>query len=112
LRSNAPEDLVNSNAQSLTLRLPTFAGPPVELELVQVNPFAEGFNVVTSDSNGQPVAYERGVHYSGVIKGVENSLAAISVFKDEVMGTYSSTATTSGWVSSTSSMATLSTPRW
>jgi hypothetical protein len=90
LRPNALADLENSNAPSLTLRLPTFAGPSVELELVKVDIFAEGFNVITSDSNGQPVPHERGVHYWGVIKGVDNSFAAISVFKNEVIGTYSS----------------------
>jgi hypothetical protein len=90
LRGAALADLVSRNAQSLTLRLPTFAGAPVELELVQVNLFAPGFTVVTSDSNGQPVTYQPGLHYWGVIKGVEDSLAAISVFKDEVMGFYSS----------------------
>lgn len=90
LRPNALAELVNRNAPSLTLRLPTHGGPPVELELVQVNLFAEGFNVFTSDSNGQPVPHERGVHYWGVVKGIENSLATISVFKDEVIGMYSS----------------------
>lgn len=90
LRPNALAELVNRNAPSLTLRLPTFAGPSVELELVQVDLFAQGFNVVTSDSNGQPVTYDRGVHYWGLIKGSADSLAAISIFKDEVIGTYSS----------------------
>jgi hypothetical protein len=90
LRPDDLPNLVRRNAQSLTLRLPTFAGTPVELELVQVNPFAPGFNVVTSESNGRPVTYEHGVHYWGMIKGVEGSLAAISFFKDEVIGTYSS----------------------
>src|SRR5215213_6725014 len=90
LRRDALQNLVRRNAQSLTLRLPTFGATPVELELVQVNLFAPGFNVVTSDSNGRPVAYEHGVHYWGVIKGVEGSLAAISIFKDEVIGFYSS----------------------
>ena len=89
LRSNALAELVGRNAQSLTLRLPSFTGPPVELELVQVNLFAPGFNVKTSDS-GVPVTYEHGMHYWGVIKGVEDSLATISIFKDEVMGTFSS----------------------
>lgn len=90
LRPNALTDLVNKNAQSLTLRLPTFADSPVELELVQVDIFAKDFNVITSDSNGQPVTYDPGLHYWGVIKGVENSLASISIFKDEVIGMYSS----------------------
>jgi len=90
LRQNALAELVNKNAPSLTLRLPTFGGPPVELELIQVNLFALGFNVVTSSSQGEPVAYQRGLHYWGVMKGVENSFAAISVFKNELVGSYSS----------------------
>ncbi len=90
LRQNALGDLVNRNAQSLTLRFPTFAGTPVELELVQVNLFAPGFRVVTSDSQGTPVAHNSGVHYWGMIKGSEGSLAAISVFQDEIIGFYSS----------------------
>ena len=90
LRRDVLADLVNRNAQSLTLHLPTFAGTPVELELVQVNLFAPGFNVVTSDSNGEPVTYEQGTHYWGMIKGLEGSLAAVSVFKDELIGSFSS----------------------
>lgn len=92
LRQNALADLVNRNEQSLTLRLPTFGGPPVELELVQVNLFAPTFRVTTSESQGAPVAHENGVHYWGMVKGSEGSLAAISVFKDEVIGFYSSAA--------------------
>ena len=90
LRENALADLVNRNEQSLTLRLPRFGGPPVELELVQVNLFAPNFKVTTSDSQGAAVAVEPGVHYWGVIKGSEGSLAAISIFKNEVIGFYSS----------------------
>lgn len=90
LRQNALAELVSRNAPSLTLHLPTFGGAPVELELVQVNPFAPGFKVVTSGSQGAPVAYQHGVHYWGVMKGVEDSFAAVSVFKDELIGSYSS----------------------
>ena len=90
LRENALADLVNRNEQSLTLRLPRFGGPPVELELVQVNLFAPNFKVTTSDSQGAAVAVEPGVHYWGAIKGSEGSLAAISIFKNEVIGFYSS----------------------
>ena len=90
LRQNALADLVNRKEQSLTLRLPTFGGPPVELELVQVNLFAPNFHVTTSESPDTPVAVDTGVHYWGAIKGAEDSLAAISIFKDEVIGFYSS----------------------
>jgi hypothetical protein len=90
LRQNALAELVSKNAPSLTLHLPTFGGAPVELELVQVKPFAPGFKVVTSSSQGEPVAYEQGVHYWGVMKGVEDSFAAISIFKNEMIGSYNS----------------------
>jgi len=89
LRQNALTDLVNKKSPSLTLRLPVFAGAPVELELVQVNPFAPGFKVVSA-ANGEPVAFEPGQHYWGVMKGVEDSFAAVSVFKNELIGSFSS----------------------
>jgi len=90
LRPNALSDLVNRDLETLTMRVPSFGGPPVELELVKVHLFAPNFVVATSNSQGAPVAYERGVHYWGTIKGIDNSLAAVSVFKDEVIGSYSS----------------------
>lgn len=90
LRGKDLKDLVNNDEPSLTLRLPTFGGPPVELELVKVNLFAPGFNVVTSTSNDQPVTYQHGTHYWGTIKGIEDSLATISVFDNEVIGSFSS----------------------
>ena len=90
LRPIALLDVVNRNLETLTLRVPTFGGSPVELELVKVDLLAPNFFVATSDSQGAPVAYKRGVHYWGTIKGIENSLATFSVFKDEVIGSYSS----------------------
>ncbi len=92
LRPNVLLDVVNKKSETLTLRVPTFGGSPVELELVRVNLLAPNFFVATSDSQGAPVAYNRGVHYWGTIKGIENSLATISVFKNEVIGSYSSPA--------------------
>jgi hypothetical protein len=90
LRQNALAELVDRKASSLTLHLPTFGGTPVELELVQVDLFAPRFKVVTSSSQGQAVTYQDGVHYWGVMKGVADSFAAISVFKNELTGSFSS----------------------
>ena len=61
-----------------------------ELELVRVDITTPDFKVVTSASNGEAVPYEPGVHYRGKVKGDPDSYAAVSVFKDEVMGSYSS----------------------
>lgn len=90
LRKKDLAALLNSDEPTLTLRIPTHGGPPVELELMKVNLFAPGFNVVTSTSNDQPVPYQHGAHYWGVIKDSEGSFATISVFKDELIGSYSS----------------------
>ncbi len=67
-------------------------GQTITLELVQVNLFADGFGVYTSSSNGLPVSYTPGVYYQGTIKGEPNSIAAISIFEDEIMGVVSSDA--------------------
>ncbi len=64
------------------------SGGRVDLELVRVDVTTADFKVVTSDSNGQAVPYEPGVHYRGKIKGDPDSHAAVSVFRDEVMGSY------------------------
>ncbi len=77
--------------ESFTLPVEVSSGR-VELELVRVDITTADFKVVTSDSNGQAVPYERGVHYRGKIKGDPDSHAAVSVFRDEVMGSYFSPA--------------------
>lgn len=90
LRQKDLATLASADTQNFTLRLPRHGDTPVELELVKVNLFAPGFNVVTSTSNDQPVPYQHGAHYWGVIKGVEGSFATISVFNNEVIGSFSS----------------------
>ncbi|HKQ78271.1 MAG TPA: M12 family metallo-peptidase [Blastocatellia bacterium] len=83
--------LASGEIPAMTLRLPNPSGKgdSVELELTRVNIFAEGFTVITSSSNGQPVDYEKSTHYRGTVKGAPGSLAAISVLSDEVVGLYS-----------------------
>ena len=79
LRSDAPK--------AVTLALPSTGGT-VELELVRVEVTTPDFRMVTSDSRGEAVPYTPGLHYRGVVKGVRGSLAAVSVFADEVFGIY------------------------
>ena len=68
----------------LTLEIPTAHGS-VALDLVRAEILSSGFSLVTA-STGAPVEHVQGVHYRGIIAGQENSLAAISIFPDEVMG--------------------------
>ncbi len=59
-----------------------------ELELVRVDVTTPDFTVVTGTSNGQAVPYEPGLHYRGKVKDDPDSHAAVSVFRDEVMGSF------------------------
>lgn len=80
--------LLNQQADAIRLSLPAPSGRLIELELVKVNLFSPAFSVTTPDSS-RPVSYNPGLHYQGIVKGVPNSIAAISVFDNEVMGMFS-----------------------
>jgi hypothetical protein len=83
------QELIHSNPESFTLRLPGNARSPLEVELVRVNIFSEDFKVRTSQSP-TPIEIETGQHYRGIIKGNPNSIATVSIFENEVRGLFSS----------------------
>lgn len=70
--------------EELTLVIPAEDGP-MELDLVRAEIYATGFSLVAASTNAA-VEHVQGVHYRGIIAGQANSLAAISIFPDEVMG--------------------------
>src|SRR6185436_7211145 len=74
--------------ENLNFIIPS-SGNNIELELFQSVIFTPDFTVVTA-SNNLPVSYNGGVHYWGIIKGDNASIAAISIFNNEVMGMISS----------------------
>ena len=86
LDEEALSKALGERPQALQVSLP-FPGrqQPLTLELVQVDIFAEGFQVVRA-STGQPARVKQGLHYRGVIRGEAQSVAAISLFEGEVMG--------------------------
>jgi phosphatidylinositol-3-phosphatase len=88
LNKKAVRKVLENQFGLINLALPA-EGRSVELELVKVDLFSSDFSVVTNTSKGEPVAYDQGVHYRGIVKGDPNSVAAISVFRNEVMGMYS-----------------------
>ncbi|MEP7169386.1 MAG: hypothetical protein ABI855_08435, partial [Bacteroidota bacterium] len=85
---SAAQNLVSLRSENLNFIIPS-GGNNIELELFQSNIFTPDFTVVTASSNS-PVNYNGGVHYWGIIKGDNASIAAISIFNDEVMGMISS----------------------
>ncbi|MEO7175437.1 MAG: fibronectin type III domain-containing protein [Saprospiraceae bacterium] len=72
----------------LSLSVPSPDGTDITLDLEAVDILASGFYVETNEE--AKVAYTNGVYYRGIVHGDFNSLAAISIFDDEIIGTYSS----------------------
>ncbi|HEX8269365.1 MAG TPA: M12 family metallo-peptidase [Flavobacterium sp.] len=54
------------------------------VELYKVEIFNEGFHVDTDKSAS--IAYERGVHYRGIVKGDSNSVVSMNFFNNEMNG--------------------------
>ncbi len=63
----------------------------VSVLLVQMDPISDDFLVTTEDD--KPVNYTPGVYYRGIIDGEEGSLAAISIFDNEVFALVNSRRT-------------------
>ena len=72
-------------ADHLSLQLPRYAGEKIELELYQVDLFAAGFQVETSNGTFVEIDENAGLHYRGIIKGDPQSVASVSIFEDEIM---------------------------
>jgi hypothetical protein len=79
------QQLSLKSPETLSLKIPAENKSDLELELVKINLFAPDFSIIESSTN-QPAEIDYGVHYRGIIKGDENSLVALSLYKGEVMG--------------------------
>jgi hypothetical protein len=85
----ALETVLREMPTEMTLEIPVNFKSNFELELVAVDIFSADFTVVQRSDNSV-ANVNTGLHYRGIIKGDENSVAAISFFGDEVMGLISS----------------------
>jgi hypothetical protein len=81
--------VMTENVEFLSLPLPDGRGGMVELDLMKVNIFAPGFSVQTSAPTSEPIEESLGLHYRGIVRDDDRSVAAISIFNNEVMGFYS-----------------------
>lgn len=78
--------MLHEQPRAIELELPMPGrAKPLRLQLVQVDPLAEGFQAIAA-SSGQPIKLPTGVHYRGVAEGDEASIAAFSFFEGEAMG--------------------------
>jgi Metallo-peptidase family M12/Secretion system C-terminal sorting domain/HYR domain len=73
--------------EQVTIEIPGAEGSgPMLLELVRSKVLANDFNLFTSSAPKVPVNYDGGIHYQGIVAGNQESLVAISVFPEMVMG--------------------------
>jgi subtilisin-like proprotein convertase family protein len=79
--------LLDQREEHIRLQLPVGPGNAMlELWLYRADILTPEFQVRTSAGNGAVFPYQEGLYYWGIVKGDENSLAAIAVSEDEIMG--------------------------
>ena len=85
-------NLFRNKNPHITLSLPLDSKNSVTLELKEVQLLSDDFKLATSNNVVQ--SFIKGVFYRGIVSGEENSIAAISIFENLVMGVVSSEAGT------------------
>jgi hypothetical protein len=76
-------DIVANRYEAIELEVP-YQGSTILVEMYKVNPFNRDFHINTDKSAN--IDYTKGVHYRGIIKGDENSVASFNFFNNELNG--------------------------
>jgi hypothetical protein len=85
LDKNVSRRVLSSELPFITIQLPQAGRTDITLDLVEVSPLAQDF-VVRVAPEMKVVKVNPGKHYRGIIRGQSKSIAAISIFDNEVMG--------------------------
>lgn len=80
------QQLQGADDEFISFSLPVSDRHSIRIQLIRHQIFTEDFAVYTSENGQTLLNYRPGIHYKGVIEGQPNSLAAISVFDNEIMG--------------------------
>lgn len=92
VQSHELEALIKSPASYVLIDIPLLNGESITLELYQADIFSEGMAIYTASNPNQPLDYQSGIHYWGIVKDDPTSIAALSITKDEIMGMISKSA--------------------
>ena len=87
IKTNALRTFNQNPSRNLRLEVPTHEGS-YYLKMVEVKIIDPNMPVRTSSQGNVNVDFGR--HYRGVIEGHTNSIVAVSIYKDEIMGVFSS----------------------
>lgn len=85
-------DLYRNKNQYINLTLPLDSKRSLILDLKEVQLLSDDFQL--TNGSGSKESFIKGVYYRGIVNGEENSLAAISIFENLVMGVVSCEAGT------------------
>ncbi len=83
IQTAAVNDIVNHAYEAIELAIP-YAGSMITVSLYRAEPLHKDFYVV--NERQAIVPYESGVHYRGIVKGDENSIASFNFFNGELNG--------------------------
>ncbi len=97
INATALSDLKQQRHQNLQMDVAIEENDSYTLQLVQVDIYSDDFKVVEEPS-GRVLDIDRGLHYRGIIEGVDQSVVAISIFDDEIAGFISDPAMDGNYV--------------
>jgi hypothetical protein len=79
--------ILDAPKENISLKIPVAEGYNYDLELTRVSVRTSDFKMFSLGKNTNEQKFsDEGLHYRGIVKGNNNSWAAISIFKDNVMG--------------------------
>ena len=82
--------LNSSKSKNITLKIPVDSKKTMNVELQEVELLSKDFKVTSKSGNGiRTEEIKKGIYYRGIVNGESNSLAAISIFDNLVMGVIS-----------------------
>ena len=84
--------LYHTKNAALELTIPYKNNSLITLDLISVNIFADEFSVQTDVPNEEALHYQPGVYYQGIVRDDPNSIVAISIFENELMGLISTSS--------------------
>ena len=84
------ENLNNSRNKNLSFKIPVDSKKNMTIDLQEVELLPKDFKSTSVSANGKRMeSYKKGIYYRGIVNGESNSIAAISLFDNLVMGVFS-----------------------
>ena len=78
--------VLTGSPQNITFSIPLDENETIDLDLTRVNIFTPDFRIQRAGNPSEDIAIPEGLHFRGIIAGDSNSICAISIFGNEVMG--------------------------